>query len=110
MQIEFSQVVQGETGRLGLEMTAQQIHDLLEREYLQASEPYSLIRHRLQEENGTSAVDVEVQEEGRNHHWRGTGKRSEEHTSELQSRPHLVCRLLLEKKKTNEGDYRHHVA
>src|SRR5437870_11467569 len=27
-------------------------------------------------------------------------KRSEEHTSELQSRGHLVCRLLLEKKKT----------
>src|SRR5690554_2128772 len=26
------------------------------------------------------------------------GVRSEEHTSELQSRPHLVCRLLLEKK------------
>src|SRR3989442_8845526 len=30
-----------------------------------------------------------------------TGARSEEHTSELQSRPHLVCRLLLEKKKKN---------
>src|SRR2546429_4006374 len=30
--------------------------------------------------------------------WTG---RSEEHTSELQSRLHLVCRLLLEKKKTN---------
>src|SRR2546429_6023960 len=28
--------------------------------------------------------------------------RSEEHTSELQSRLHLVCRLLLEKKKNNE--------
>src|SRR5438876_7901796 len=28
-------------------------------------------------------------------------KRSEEHTSELQSPVHLVCRLLLEKKKTN---------
>src|SRR5438876_2276410 len=28
--------------------------------------------------------------------------RSEEHTSELQSPVHLVCRLLLEKKKTNE--------
>src|SRR3712207_7795380 len=27
--------------------------------------------------------------------------RSEEHTSELQSRQYLVCRLLLEKKKTN---------
>src|SRR5439155_26051282 len=30
----------------------------------------------------------------------GTLPRSEEHTSELQSRGHLVCRLLLEKKKT----------
>src|SRR5436305_11521473 len=30
----------------------------------------------------------------------GNNLRSEEHTSELQSRPHLVCRLLLEKKKT----------
>src|SRR2546429_3362871 len=29
----------------------------------------------------------------------GGGARSEEHTSELQSRLHLVCRLLLEKKK-----------
>src|SRR3712207_7250119 len=29
------------------------------------------------------------------------GNRSEEHTSELQSRQYLVCRLLLEKKKTN---------
>src|SRR3712207_8193971 len=28
------------------------------------------------------------------------GRRSEEHTSELQSRQYLVCRLLLEKKKT----------
>src|SRR5690554_7447144 len=30
------------------------------------------------------------------------GLRSEEHTSELQSRPHLVCRLLLEKKKKKQ--------
>src|SRR5690606_41048036 len=30
-----------------------------------------------------------------------TRRRSEEHTSELQSRENLVCRLLLEKKKTN---------
>src|SRR5690625_7741476 len=30
-------------------------------------------------------------------------KRSEEHTSELQSRGHLVCRLLLEKKKMEPG-------
>src|SRR3989442_11859691 len=33
--------------------------------------------------------------------------RSEEHTSELQSRPHLVCRLLLEKKKQKVGELLH---
>src|SRR3712207_7593770 len=31
--------------------------------------------------------------------WGGPALRSEEHTSELQSRQYLVCRLLLEKKK-----------
>src|SRR5690554_885812 len=34
-------------------------------------------------------------------------QRSEEHTSELQSRPHLVCRLLLEKKKKNKKIKKH---
>src|SRR2546429_4518248 len=34
-----------------------------------------------------------------------TVERSEEHTSELQSRLHLVCRLLLEKKKKNKERY-----
>src|SRR3989442_8266217 len=33
--------------------------------------------------------------------------RSEEHTSELQSRPHLVCRLLLEKKKKINNTHYH---
>src|SRR2546430_13584629 len=40
----------------------------------------------------------------RSQHWHGRpaqepGRRSEEHTSELQSQSNLVCRLLLEKKK-----------
>src|SRR2546430_6575951 len=34
-----------------------------------------------------------------------TGVRSEEHTSELQSQSNLVCRLLLEKKKTLHPNY-----
>src|SRR2546429_858070 len=34
--------------------------------------------------------------------WFQNTVRSEEHTSELQSRLHLVCRLLLEKKKNNQ--------
>src|SRR5690606_41215584 len=39
-----------------------------------------------------------------------TGRpRSEEHTSELQSRENLVCRLLLEKKKKKEYDYFIHI-
>src|SRR3989442_5461509 len=37
-----------------------------------------------------------------------TRDRSEEHTSELQSRPHLVCRLLLEKKKKKNTITRMH--
>src|SRR2546422_3457140 len=35
--------------------------------------------------------------------WRRRIARSEEHTSELQSRLHLVCRLLLEKKKRSRA-------
>lgn len=74
MQIEFSQVVQKEMDRLGLEMTAQQIHELLEQEYLKAAAPYSLKNHRLQEENGISQVEVEVGEaSGASHRWIGTG-------------------------------------
>src|SRR2546427_9049196 len=34
-------------------------------------------------------------------------RRSEEHTSELQSQSNLVCRLLLEKKKKNEKNNHH---
>src|SRR5262245_64002821 len=36
----------------------------------------------------------------------GRPRRSEEHTSELQSLRHLVCRLLLEKKKKNKRKHR----
>src|SRR2546429_4883116 len=36
-----------------------------------------------------------------------SGSRSEEHTSELQSRLHLVCRLLLEKKKKKQNCCHH---
>src|SRR2546430_4005682 len=35
----------------------------------------------------------------------GSGSRSEEHTSELQSQSNLVCRLLLEKKKKNSPHF-----
>src|SRR2546429_5264742 len=44
---------------------------------------------------------------GRSH---SRSSRSEEHTSELQSRLHLVCRLLLEKKKKNTSTTTPHMA
>ena len=73
MQIEFSQVVQGETDRLGLEMTAEQIYKLLHKEYLQANLPYALVSHRLTEENGNSQVNVEISSDGETLHWKGKG-------------------------------------
>src|SRR5947209_20172284 len=39
--------------------------------------------------------------------WGSSRSRSEEHTSELQSRQYLVCRLLLEKKKNKKRKHRH---
>src|SRR5690625_5325155 len=55
------------------------------------------------------AKDVDQRREQRGQ-FRGTWdvamKRSEEHTSELQSRGHLVCRLLLEKKNTRNDQAR----
>src|SRR2546428_3680136 len=39
-----------------------------------------------------------------------TSERSEEHTSELQSRSDIVCRLLLEKKKRNSAEYHDQLA
>src|SRR2546430_4555380 len=47
---------------------------------------------------GTASVDQGQMEGNRD------GKRSEEHTSELQSQSNLVCRLLLEKKTNSAGD------
>ena len=57
-------------------MTAQQIHNLLRSEYLQANTPYALVSHRLQEENGHSAGEVEVSAKGdgeTNLRWSGKG-------------------------------------
>src|SRR5258708_26950504 len=65
--------------------------------------PYTTL-FRSHPRGGASSLDREVQARavcsgGRR---RALGLRSEEHTSELQSYLNLVCRLLLEKKKTAE--------
>src|SRR3989442_14136010 len=47
----------------------------------------------------SSRIVSTVRNTSNSHRWLFDVFRSEEHTSELQSRPHLVCRLLLAKKK-----------
>src|SRR5699024_12560980 len=54
--------------------------------------------------NGAPGGGGRSGERGRRHRRAAAGGRSEEHTSELQSRFDLVCRLLLEKKKRNLGE------
>src|SRR2546429_2156402 len=66
--------------------------------------PYTtLFRSLIRDEGPPGLGIVQRRQNGDPHakvygHWPGK-MRSEEHTSELQSRLHLVCRLLLEKKK-----------
>src|SRR5262249_59538134 len=65
------------------------------REFTRAADVFSLILAHL-EEKALQAIT------------RDRGTRSEEHTSELQSLTNLVCRLLLENKKTLYVPHRHH--
>src|SRR5947209_17245902 len=67
---------------------------------------FQFLHHHCKPENGTadttstcSPPAIQIQK-----------ARSEEHTSELQSRQYLVCRLLLEKKKTQSNTliFQHH--
>src|SRR5439155_27304511 len=61
---------------------------------------------RLADTPPEAGIDQEArerQQRDQRQHVATKTKRSEEHTSELQSRGHLVCRLLLEKKKKPQG-------
>src|SRR5690625_5488813 len=61
---------------------------------------YQAISRRLAADIGIDFFDDTTYQPHRLMYWPSTAQdRSEEHTSELQSRGHLVCRLLLEKKK-----------
>src|SRR6267143_4199690 len=64
---------------------------------IEAVQPVSDSRLRHTGRNAVATADRDVAVSHKTGAWRG--RRSEEHTSELQSQFHLVCRLLLEKKK-----------
>src|SRR2546429_4598892 len=78
------------------------LHDALpiseRRRWVAAAKPGPVTR-RPEEVVQRVAVDHDVAGRLQREH-----QRSEEHTSELQSRLHLVCRLLLEKKKKKQHD------
>src|SRR2546422_7833675 len=63
---------------------------------------HEVTRVRLGDRLGAIGHDGEPGRRGADLRRPGSPSRSEEHTSELQSRLHLVCRLLLEKKKTQK--------
>src|SRR2546422_3504201 len=72
--------------------------------------PYTtLFRSLVHQEPRSRATDLTLVEPDRVHHAldHAVEVRSEEHTSELQSRLHLVCRLLLEKKKKKKKEIQH---
>src|SRR5258708_34401478 len=56
---------------------------------------------------GEAPLGAAIKTRQRSRSPRSRGTRSEEHTSELQSPDHLVCRLLLEKKKINIATHKH---
>src|SRR5256884_6147404 len=63
------------------------------------SQDTGAVRGNVHDPDGTAVPDTNVDLTNSSG---GQRLRSEEHTSELQSRLHLVCRLLLEKKKKNQ--------
>src|SRR5258706_9879520 len=72
--------------------------------------PYTTLFRSIDSKLVTSGSSQKSYLSGAYRHMLGTtpdAHRSEEHTSELQSLTNLVCRLLLEKKKTLSSDSRH---
>src|SRR5690625_6415211 len=63
-------------------------------DYELVEQPRILFNERLADDEMEKATVAQIRSGGK-----PTSSRSEEHTSELQSRGHLVCRLLLQKKK-----------
>src|SRR3989442_10570516 len=100
-------------GTFRVEVTLKNIHESVRRQTLSllvdTGATYTTLPRTVAESLGCSPIGTRrvLLANGREEEWPislvlmtlESNTRSEEHTSELQSRPHLVCRLLLEKKK-----------
>src|SRR5947209_17111052 len=76
------------------------LHDALPISIIESERDHLLIEQQQQFLNQLSIQDGKEKKEKEKQLLKDKEERSEEHTSELQSRQYLVCRLLLEKKKT----------
>ncbi|HEY1077758.1 MAG TPA: 2-isopropylmalate synthase [Fontimonas sp.] len=76
LQIEFSRAVQQVADQSGREITAQQIHGIFQREYLDRAEPYAYASHRMVEDSSGDekvALDLTLTVRGQQHARQGGG-------------------------------------
>ncbi|WP_255645105.1 2-isopropylmalate synthase [Mesopusillimonas faecipullorum] len=78
LQIEFSRAIQRVTDETGKEVTAEDVYDLFNQEYLQLDGPWQLVRHRITgQPNAKSGeqfvIEVDVRHNGKDVHLTGQG-------------------------------------
>ena len=78
LQIEFSRAIQRVTDESGKEVTAEDVHELFNREYLQVEGPWQLVRHRItgqpQAKSGEQfVIELDVRHNGKDIHLTGQG-------------------------------------
>ena len=73
LQIEFARVVQEVTDSTSKEITAEEIHELFNRTYIEATAPYRFVGHRIDKHGATAALEVDLEVAGAPRSVKGTG-------------------------------------
>jgi 2-isopropylmalate synthase len=73
LQIEFSRVVQEVTDTTSKEISAEEIHALFNRTYVEATSPYRYLGHRMDKHGATAALDIELEVDGAPRTFAATG-------------------------------------
>ena len=73
LQIEFARVVQEVTDSTGKEISAEEIHALFNRTYVEATSPYRFVGHRIDKHGATAALEVDLEVDGVARSFKGTG-------------------------------------
>ena len=73
LQIEFARVVQEVTDNTSKEISAEEIHALFNRTYVEATAPYRFVGHRIDKHGATAALEVDLEVDGVARQFKGTG-------------------------------------